>query len=308
MRGLRDRDDLRQLRQSTRELADAGVRLAEQIAVRERATVLLHQAQKMEVVGQLTGGLAAYDFSQLPDDHRRQPRSDPPACDRHACRAAAGSGSGRGAARRRRLQQLLAFSRIQTLRRSASGFVDLLPQVERTIALSAWTSRSPSIRPPACGAARCGSEPANPPSSTSPSMRATPCPRAAAPGRSRPRTPVSDADRARQPGEVEPREVATALADTGAGRSAQGDVLARLRFFSTRDVGAGSAGPQPGLRLCAPVGRDTSRWSTARGRGGAARPAVACSWTAPVEAVAVKEADAIAAAARAEQGPDRGGQ
>lgn len=56
--------DLRQLRQSTQELADAGVRLADQIAVRQRAEALLHQAQKMEVVGQLTGGLA-HDFNNL---------------------------------------------------------------------------------------------------------------------------------------------------------------------------------------------------------------------------------------------------
>ena len=56
--------DLRQLRQSTKDLADAGVRLADQIAVRERTEALLHQAQKMEVVGQLTGGLA-HDFNNL---------------------------------------------------------------------------------------------------------------------------------------------------------------------------------------------------------------------------------------------------
>jgi PAS domain S-box-containing protein len=56
--------DLRQLRQSTKDLADAGIRLADQIAVRERTEALLHQAQKMEVVGQLTGGLA-HDFNNL---------------------------------------------------------------------------------------------------------------------------------------------------------------------------------------------------------------------------------------------------
>src|SRR4051812_47193566 len=56
--------DLRQLRQSTKDLADAGARLADQIAVRERTEALLHQAQKMEVVGQLTGGLA-HDFNNL---------------------------------------------------------------------------------------------------------------------------------------------------------------------------------------------------------------------------------------------------
>jgi signal transduction histidine kinase len=56
--------DLRQLRQTTYDLAEAGAQLADQIAVRERAEALLHQAQKMEVVGQLTGGLA-HDFNNL---------------------------------------------------------------------------------------------------------------------------------------------------------------------------------------------------------------------------------------------------
>ena len=50
--------------QTSYDLAEAGARLADQIAVRERAEALLHQAQKMEVVGQLTGGLA-HDFNNL---------------------------------------------------------------------------------------------------------------------------------------------------------------------------------------------------------------------------------------------------
>ena len=48
----------------TRDLASANDRLTEEIAERERAEARLVQAQKMEAVGQLTGGLA-HDFNNL---------------------------------------------------------------------------------------------------------------------------------------------------------------------------------------------------------------------------------------------------
>jgi PAS domain S-box-containing protein len=124
--------DLRQLRQSTQELADAGVRLADQIAVRQRAEALLHQAQKMEVVGQLTGGLA-HDFNNLlmiiggnldlirgriEDDHVVK-RLDQVL-----------TAVQRGA---KLTQQLLAFSRIQTLSPTSFCLNDLLPEIEMLI-------------------------------------------------------------------------------------------------------------------------------------------------------------------------------
>jgi PAS domain S-box-containing protein len=124
--------DLRELRQSTQELANASVRLAEQISVRERAEALLHQAQKMEVVGQLTGGLA-HDFNNLlmiiggnldlirkgiQDDHIVK-RLDQVLI-----------AVQRGA---KLTQQLLAFSRIQTLSPQCISINDLLPEIEMLV-------------------------------------------------------------------------------------------------------------------------------------------------------------------------------
>lgn len=52
------------VQERTRDLASANDRLTEEIAERERAEARLVQAQKMEAVGQLTGGLA-HDFNNL---------------------------------------------------------------------------------------------------------------------------------------------------------------------------------------------------------------------------------------------------
>jgi PAS domain S-box-containing protein len=121
--------DLRQLRQSTQELADAGVRLADQIEVRQRAEALLHQAQKMEVVGQLTGGLA-HDFNNLLmvisgnlTLIRRHVTGD---------RVMQRLDQVLGAVERgaKLTQQLLAFSRIQSLSPESICVNNLLPDIE----------------------------------------------------------------------------------------------------------------------------------------------------------------------------------
>jgi PAS domain S-box-containing protein len=124
--------DLRQLRQTSYDLAEAGARLADQIAVRERAEALLHQAQKMEVVGQLTGGLA-HDFNNLLmiiggnlDLIRRRISDDRIAQKIDQVLLAVQRGA-------KLTQQLLAFSRTQTLSPESICINNLLPEIEMLI-------------------------------------------------------------------------------------------------------------------------------------------------------------------------------
>lgn len=120
------------VRERTRDLASANDRLTAEIAERERAEARLIQAQKMEAVGQLTGGLA-HDFNNLltavvgsldllmrrTDDERLRKLA------RNALQAAERGGQ--------LTAQLLAFSRRQRLTPAAvdtneivSGMGDLL--------------------------------------------------------------------------------------------------------------------------------------------------------------------------------------
>ncbi len=124
--------DLRPLRQSTQQLAEAGVRLADQIAERERTEALLHQAQKMEVVGQLTGGLA-HDFNNLLmiisgnlDLIRRRVTDEKMIIRLEQVLLAVRRGA-------KLTQQLLAFSRIQSLSPESVCINDLLPEIEMLV-------------------------------------------------------------------------------------------------------------------------------------------------------------------------------
>jgi PAS domain S-box-containing protein len=112
-------------RESRLALMDANERLSAEMAERRRAEEALLQAQRMEAVGQLTGGVA-HDFNNLltvisgglallerdPDEKRRQRLMD-------GMRQAVARGAGLTG-------QLLAFSRRQTLRPEA---VDVAAQV-----------------------------------------------------------------------------------------------------------------------------------------------------------------------------------
>jgi PAS domain S-box-containing protein len=124
--------DLRPHRQSEKIIAEAGAKLADQIAERRRTEALLHQAQKMEVVGQLTGGLA-HDFNNLLMiiggnlDLIRRRVTDNQLVERLDQVLLAVR---RGA---KLTQQLLAFSRIQTLTPESLCINDLLPEIEMLV-------------------------------------------------------------------------------------------------------------------------------------------------------------------------------
>jgi len=131
--------DLSEQRLHLRELADANDRLRTEAAERERIEDALRQAQKMEAVGQLTGGLA-HDFNnllagisgslELMQTRMQQGRFN----DVERYMAAAQGASKRAAALTHRL---LAFSRRQTLdprptdvNRLVSGMQEL---IQRTV-------------------------------------------------------------------------------------------------------------------------------------------------------------------------------
>ena len=127
----RSRDDLERLvAERTRELAESNRLLIAEIAERERAEAALARAQRLEAIGQLTGGVA-HDFNNLltvivgnldmveraPGDVERVRRLT----------AAALAAAGRG---ERMTQQLLAFARRQPLRPEVVGVNRMLRELE----------------------------------------------------------------------------------------------------------------------------------------------------------------------------------
>jgi PAS domain S-box-containing protein len=284
--------DLRQLRQSSQELADASVRLAHQIAVRERAEALLHQAQKMEVVGQLTGGLA-HDFNNLLmiiggnlDLIRKRMTDDRLVSRLDQVLIAVQRGA-------KLTQQLLAFSRIQTLSPQSIRINDLIPQVEMLVrravgsgidvrfdlARNLWSCRADANQlESAILNLAINARDAMPKGGTL--TVAT-------------ENAFLDADATIGLGETAPgRYVAVSLADTGTGMPT--DVLAHVfePFFTTKDVGKGS-----GLGLSQVYGfaRQSGGHITIQsevGKGTAVR--LYLPWTAPAAAIVAREAATVA--------------
>lgn len=283
--------DLRQLRRSTKDLAEAGVRLADQIAVRRRAEALLHQAQKMEVVGQLTGGLA-HDFNNLLMiisgnlDLIRRRVSDERIMQRLDQVLVAVQ---RGA---KLTQQLLAFSRIQSLSPESICINNLLPEIEMLIrravgseievcfnmVASLWSCRvDPNQLESAILNLAINSRDAMPKGGSL--TIAT-------------QNSLLDDDAAAGLGEIAPgRYVSVTLTDTGAG--IPHDVLSRVfePFFTTKEVGKGS-----GLGLSQVYGfaRQSDGHITIQSDVG--KGTTVClylPWIEPTEAVVTKDAEVI---------------
>jgi PAS domain S-box-containing protein len=232
--------DLRQLRRSTQELAEAGARLADQIEERQRAEALLHQAQKMEVVGQLTGGLA-HDFNNLLMiiggnlDLIRRRVSDEHITKRLDQVLIAVQ---RGA---KLTQQLLAFSRIQSLSPESICINNLLPEIEMLV------RRAVGVEVEVCfdTAADLWSCRVDPNQLESAILNLAINARHAMPKGGKltiaTKNELVDGEAATSLGEIMPgRYVSLALTDTGTGMPP--DVLARVfePFFTTKEVGKGS--------------------------------------------------------------------
>jgi PAS domain S-box-containing protein len=232
--------DLRQLRRSTQELAEAGARLADQIEERQRAEALLHQAQKMEVVGQLTGGLA-HDFNNLLMiiggnlDLIRRRVSDEHITKRLDQVLIAVQ---RGA---KLTQQLLAFSRIQSLSPESICINNLLPEIEMLV------RRAVGVEVEVCFdmAADLWSCRVDPNQLESAILNLAINARHAMPRGGKltiaTENELVDREAATILGEITPgRYVSLALTDTGTGMPP--DVLARVfePFFTTKEVGKGS--------------------------------------------------------------------
>ncbi len=213
-------------------------------AIEER----LRQAQKMETIGQLTGGVA-HDFNNLltvviGNLENVQRNVDGLLVDAAGSRIRrAADNAMRGAQRAASLtQRLLAFARRQPLDPKPLERQPPGRRHVRAAATAPWASRSRS-RP--CWVAACGGRWPTPTSwrtrcSTSPSTRATRCPTAAS-SRSRPATPISTSATPLGQAEVVPGQyVIIAVSDTGAGMAPDTMAQAFEPFFTTKDVGHGT--------------------------------------------------------------------
>jgi PAS domain S-box-containing protein len=284
--------DLRQLRQSTQELADAGIRLADQIAVRQHAEALLHQAQKMEVVGQLTGGLA-HDFNNLlmiiggnldlvrrrvSDDHIIMRRLDQIV-----------TAVQRGA---KLTQQLLAFSRIQSLSPESICINSLLPGIEMLVSRAVGSEIGVRFNM-AEGLWHCRVDPNQLESAI---LNLAINARDAMPkGGSvtiATGNGVLDQESASGLGEIAPgRYVTVTLTDTGVGMST--DVLSRVfePFFTTKEVGKGS-----GLGLSQVYGfaRQSGGHVAIQSEvGKGTTVSLYLPWAEPSEAIVAKDAELV---------------
>ncbi len=124
--------DLTEENRRSKQLADTNRELREQMSDRERAEAQLRQAQKMEAVGQLTGGVA-HDFNNLltiiiGNLQLALPKVTDPAIKRKLGQAI--TAAERGA---RLNEQLLSFARRQTLRMDAVNVHDILPSLQNLV-------------------------------------------------------------------------------------------------------------------------------------------------------------------------------
>lgn len=279
--------DLRQLRQSTKDLADAGVRLADQIAVRERTEALLHQAQKMEVVGQLTGGLA-HDFNNLLMiisgnlDLIRRCTTDKKTLQRLDQVLGAVQRGGK------LTQQLLAFSRTQSLSPQSVCMNNLLAEIEMLIRRAVGSTVTLELDL-AADIWFCRADPNQLESAV---LNLAINARDAMPNGGSisitTRNIMLDADAVIQLGEIAPGRYATiTLSDTGTGMGEQ--VLAHVfePFYTTKEVGKGS-----GLGLSQVYGfarQSGGHISIHSVVGEGTKVRLYLPWTEPVEALVLKE-------------------
>jgi PAS domain S-box-containing protein len=148
--------DITEARQAQADLTRINDLLAERVqaalAERDQAEAALHQAQKLEAVGQLTGGVA-HDFNNLLtviigalDLMQRHPKDE--------ARRERMIEAAQGAARRgeRLTQQLLAFSRRQSLKPERVCIDDLLNESESLLRRAVGEAVNLTVAPGAPGA------------------------------------------------------------------------------------------------------------------------------------------------------------
>ena len=241
--------------------------LMKEVAAREKAQEQLRQAQKMETIGQLTGGVA-HDFNNLLmavignlDLLRKRMPDDPRL---HRLIDGALQGAERGASL---TQRLLAFARQQDLRAVSVDLRTPDPGHGRPARSARWGRAS------RCGwtSAKACRRPASMPTSsssrysTSSSTRATPCPMAADRRSRVAAIPCDDGDPALPPGDY----VQLSVIDTGTGMDAgdaqAGDRAVLLDQALGKGTGLGLSmvhglAVQLGgaLRLSSTVGKGTS--------------------------------------------------